>query len=447
MVFLNKNASVLFVGLKVAGQLTIYPFEQMLRSLADYDIQPVESTEPRLLPASKPHHKKSARDSGHRRSLESRYKEDHGNSKSPLEKHADKARNLQHKAEVEAPPAADRVWSKKQVEASMEDCLSRYRNKKIDKSDFHSILEQLHARAALLPEGAGVKRRIDTIEKIVLKQETDGVHAPCYGQALKLMRFALRHPSTLLLNDTFSTVSNLDALALSQLLNETASRAARTKMCKLFELAQPTITCIRPRDIEKAYTGDDEPVREKLSVHHRGDPWLGGSLSRRRRNSDANGFHKAGHIVMLPESHLKADSGQPDLLKELARGDIRQAISSDDSEASETDERVDRVRKTVYIGDKATLNKWASNAMHELGHWVHELAGKTKPENLDITEVTISTRATENWKEWFADHFRIWFINPRGLREWNPEVADFIEANVEEATRFLKKQARRQRLS
>lgn len=72
--------------------------------------------------------------------------------------------------------------------------------------------------------------------------------------------------------------------------------------------------------------------------------------------------------------------------------------------------------------------------IHEVGHQVHYWAGSPGFGGLSRESVLTEYSRTNKY-EWFAEHFTAWYVDPVGVRQWNPQAAEFIETTIKEATR------------
>jgi len=86
----------------------------------------------------------------------------------------------------------------------------------------------------------------------------------------------------------------------------------------------------------------------------------------------------------------------------------------------------DTIRKHVSDGSSAAvLSDW----LHEMGHQLHYKTGLGRSGLYDW----VTQYATENFKEWHAEHFVMWLLNRNALAAWNEDVAVYFDKLMRQA--------------
>ena len=67
--------------------------------------------------------------------------------------------------------------------------------------------------------------------------------------------------------------------------------------------------------------------------------------------------------------------------------------------------------------------------IHEMGHQVHFKAGTPSPP----TNTAYTKYGQTNEKEWFAEHFALWMMNPKAYKNKEPETAKFFVDSLKKA--------------
>lgn len=145
-----------------------------------------------------------------------------------------------------------------------------------------------------------------------------------------------------------------------------------------------------------------------------------------------NGFTKAPFDVVTVKVRANSHLGKakPEKISEAVTHVIKTATDNAGSF---------RAREGVYrryslseaVGQKSP-EQIMTTLIHEMGHQVHFWAGS--PQYRDSHKAFLTKYSDSNHHEWFAEHFTAWYINPVGVRNWNADAADFIEATLKAAT-------------
>ena len=86
----------------------------------------------------------------------------------------------------------------------------------------------------------------------------------------------------------------------------------------------------------------------------------------------------------------------------------------------------DVIKKQVTDGaDGRLLSDW----LHEMGHQLHYKTGLGRSGISDW----LTKYATENFKEWHAEHFVMWLLNRKALAAWNEDVALYFDQLMKQA--------------
>ena len=86
----------------------------------------------------------------------------------------------------------------------------------------------------------------------------------------------------------------------------------------------------------------------------------------------------------------------------------------------------DVIKKQVTDGgDGRLLSDW----LHEMGHQLHYKTGLGR----SGISAWLTQYATENFKEWHAEHFVMWLLNRKALAAWNEDVALYFDQLMKQA--------------
>ncbi|WP_337840504.1 phage minor head protein [Rheinheimera sp.] len=126
-------------------------------------------------------------------------------------------------------------------------------------------------------------------------------------------------------------------------------------------------------------------------------------------------------------NHVVIKAGADQLLSNVVMNEVRRAV--DLAIALKQSGKPgftlsDLIKRHVTHGqDGALFTNW----LHELGHLVHFKAGTPMHKSAEW----LTTYATQNFKEWHAEHFVMWLLNRKSLAQWNPEIAVYFDQLME----------------
>ncbi|WP_051785787.1 phage minor head protein [Endozoicomonas numazuensis] len=282
------------------------------------------------------------------------------------------------------------------------------------------------------------KPQLKQFNKDVIKKEKRLVNSP----REKMPGLAIKAPAP------FSTVKGVSGDQVNRVLNELGTGQSQ----KLFNdfLAAHPIKSVMAKATElsgkKALQNRDMQTRvaDYLSVQPQ-EAFRQYAYSTRASVSRTNGYTRASNDLVMVKvaantnlAKVEADKIKQAtnmVLEAAAKNSGPRRIYAPDTDVNRTSTPGDYINRYWSLSDAAgqkSPEQIVTTWIHEVGHQVHYWAGS--PSFPALSRVSVLTEYSRTNKyEWFAEHFTAWYIDPIGVRKWNPKAADFIEATMKEA--------------
>ncbi|WP_330925253.1 phage minor head protein [Candidatus Sororendozoicomonas aggregata] len=265
------------------------------------------------------------------------------------------------------------------------------------------------------------KRRLNALEQRVIQQEQQ-------------LRQALKKPAPrqrVTVPAPFSTVKGVNGQQINRVLNELGTKDSR-QLFGAFLKAHPIQSCL----LKSGEIGGSKAPRNK-ALQAQIAQYLGGGLSpldafRRygspRSVSRTNGFTKAAYELVTVK--VKAGINLASAESAVIQMGVKPVLAAAKGHSLNAG-RLQHYSVSGAVG-QGSPEQVIITLIHELGHQVHFWGGA--PVFADRHRLALTEYSRDNHEEWFAEHFAAWFIDPVGVKAWNPEAAAFIETTLIKAT-------------
>ncbi|WP_299734009.1 phage minor head protein [uncultured Endozoicomonas sp.] len=245
----------------------------------------------------------------------------------------------------------------------------------------------------------------------------------------------------------FSTVKNANGEQINRVLNELGTDSTRQAFND-FLAVHPIKSCL----LKATEMTGKKAVSNKALQAKVGD-YLGVAADdafmqygRYRGSNRINGFTRAGYdlVNVKVQAGTNLTKADPVKIKEAVIKVLDTATNNNGprkiyAPAStkytprDPDNYLHRHWSVSDVAGVKSPEQIITTWLHEVGHQVH-FWGEVPVFPGQSRTAFLTEYSRSNNKEWFAEHFTAWYIDPKGFRQWNAEAADFIETTLKTAT-------------
>lgn len=232
----------------------------------------------------------------------------------------------------------------------------------------------------------------------------------------------------------FSTVKQVTAQKLDALLVQLEPEVQQ-KLSAFLAAKQTKTLFIKQAEMGKG--ASSEKIRQDVADYLKVDPWYAPMHYRIRGAKHTGGFTSVGFEHVVVKAHAKQDLAKVNVAQVKSQVGllIKEAASNNgprrfvvNNEIVKREWSVGNVLKSDDATDSAAL---LSTWLHELGHQVHYYAGA--PHFLASAQV-VSEYGNYNKFERFAEAFAAWALNREALKQWQPELVNWLDNMITTAT-------------
>lgn len=265
---------------------------------------------------------------------------------------------------------------------------------------------------------------------------------------------ALKNPPESLSSDwvvrtpaPFSTAKNVNGEAVNRLFNALGTEDTRKALADFMAIHPIKACMLKATELGGKKAWRNEALQKEIADYLGVAPEESfRQYGRVRSGNRVNGYTRSAYdLVMIKvkaNSNLK--KADPEKIRQAVRDVLESARKnngphkiyaplSKEYKPHNPDDYLNRHWSISNALGEKSQERIMTTLIHELGHQVH-FWGKSPVFQKQNRISDLTKYGRSNDKEWFAEHFSAWYIDPEGVRQWNPEAADFIEATLKEAT-------------